>query len=536
MAHAETRALLVGVSKFQTPLIPDLEGPANDLGDMEAMVRGQGVTDVTVLRDADVSRTTVETAIHALGLRAKPGDWIMFYYSGHGAEAEAAVKGTRDGERDQFVPLPKFDPDDQDPERYIVDKDFYAWFDRYVPRSAQILMIADTCHSGSLNRSADHRAFHFTPRLALRGQSADFTLTARPAPRFPAVLAASEDALLPGATIDRLDLPNLIYIGAAQDDQLALERGLPSDNAPSHGLLTYAFTQGLTTRGPNGTTLAADLNGDGGVSVSEMAVYLDTQVRALAADQQTPKVSYVTGKENVRLFAAVPPPQPTPTTVKPNLPSLFVEDPRGRTIAQGDNTAWTLAGDPSHADFLWDFKTGEVLRGTGDVVAGDVATLARLRRVLEKWSVVEALRPLLKEGGAKLSIGPLRTGSRYAPGAVANVVLRAGSTGASPGYATIFNLAADGTVQVLYPIAPADGEGAVAASGELPVMEASAVAPFGADHVVAIVTRETPAQFRALLRTLDGQPGAGKLVEPIRTLLARDSQASLSIAQLYTGK
>src|SRR4051812_34431332 len=92
-AQAETRALLVGVSNYTSPLIPDLRGPANDVAAMEALLRGQGASDLVVLRDDGATRTTIEKALHDLGQRSKPGDWLVVYFSGHGAQAQAAVAG-----------------------------------------------------------------------------------------------------------------------------------------------------------------------------------------------------------------------------------------------------------------------------------------------------------------------------------------------------------------------------------------------------------------------------------------------------------
>ncbi len=36
-AQAETRAILIGVSRYQSAAIPDLMGPANDLSAMESL-------------------------------------------------------------------------------------------------------------------------------------------------------------------------------------------------------------------------------------------------------------------------------------------------------------------------------------------------------------------------------------------------------------------------------------------------------------------------------------------------------------------
>jgi len=532
-ARAETRALLVGVWQFKSKTIPDLKGPPNDLAAMEALVRAQGATDVTVLANENVTRASVETALHALGLRAKAGDWLLFYYSGHGAEAEAAVKGTSDGDRDQFVPLPGFDIDAPDPERYIVDKDFYAWIARYVAPSVEVLFIADACHSGTLFRSIDPRAWAFTPRLAFRGGGELIKLTARPAPRFPSVLRNSADP--PAAAIQRADLPNEIYVGAAQDDQLALEASLPVEGAPSRGLLTWAFEQGLTTYGPDGRTLAADLNHDGVVTVGELAVYLDTQTRSLTGQRQEASVRFVSANADLALFKGVTATAARMTTASPR-PAVFAADPAALAML-GGQTDWRLATAPEEADFVWDFPSGSILRRSGDVVARRITSLPALRGVLEKWRTVEALRPMMAEASGRLIVGPRRNGSRYEAGAKVDLTLTTPVTGqgAGPRFVTVFDLASDGTVQVLYPLAE-DGEGRMPAGGALPVLATEAVEPFGADHVVALITPRRPDAFRDLLRTVGGSRGSARLVEPLRQeLAAAAGQGALSVGELYTG-
>ena len=531
-AQAETRVLLVGVSHFASPMIPDLKGPDNDLAAMERLMRAQGATDVTVLRDAAVSRTAVETALHALGLRAKPGDWIIFYYSGHGAQAEAKVKGTRDGDYDQFVPLPGFDLATGDPERYIVDKDFYAWFARYVPASVQLMMIADTCHSGTLNRSADPRALRFAARLALRGREGEIRLAARPAPRFAGVRGAGEPVVR--GAVDRADLANVIFLGAAQDGQLALEASMPAEGAPARGLLTYAFEQGLTTRAVDGRTLAADLDGDGRIQVGEITSYVDSQVRSLTGQRQQPRVSFATGRERAQLFAtATSPPADAP---RPPLPAIFPLDPTAAALLAGRAAPWRLATSADVADYWLDGAAGNLIRRSGDTVASDVTSAAVLGGAIEKWQAVETLRPFLNEARARVAVGPAVNGARYPPGSVLDVRLRV--VGAAAGArATVFNLASDGTIQPLYPLAEHDADGPLDAPGGLPLVETMVVPPFGADHVVAVVSAGDPAELRGLVRALDGQRGAGKLTDAVKRLLAADAgHASLSIGEIYSGR
>lgn len=532
VASAETRALLVGAWQFRSSLIMDLAGPENDLQAMETVIRGQGASDVTVLRNDGVSRTTVETALHALGLRSRPGDWIFLYYTGHGALAEASVKGTRDGDTDQFLPLPGFDPDSKDAERFIVDKDFYTWLALYIPRGVQVLMMADTCHSGTLHRSVDPRAMGMTPRLTLGGRNVE--LGSRPAPRFASTLASVEGAEL---TATREDLPNLFYISAARDDQVAWENALPVEGAPTRGFLTWSFEQGLTTPRADGKGMAADQDGDGKLTIGELGTYLNVQVRMLSGQRQESSSIIPPGREGQGLFATVPPPPAPP--VAPPLPGLYVADVKARASVTGTDHPWRILTDGKGADFVWDNVRQVMLRRTGDMVAQNVKTLPQLRGVIDKWAAIEALRPLLSEQRTRLMIGPLENGARYPTGAPVTLALAqqaADQPMLAPQYATVFNIASDGTVQRLFPAAPSDGDGRLAPGQSLPVLESQVIAPYGADHVVALVTPQPPEAFRVLLRTVENQRAAARLVAPIRDLLAKaGGQASLSIGELYTG-
>ncbi|GGZ10178.1 caspase family protein [Novosphingobium colocasiae] len=531
-ARAETRALLAAVWQYGNPMFQDLEGPANDLPAMEAIVRSQGAKDVTVLRNDQVTRTSVETALHALGLRSKPGDWIVFYYAGHGTEAEAAVKGTADGDYDQFIPLAGFDPDAQDTERFIVDKDFYAWMARYIPPDVMILMIADTCHSGTMNRAVDPAASRFVPRMALRGSRDDFKLVGRPAPRFPSVLPPAAGAVRTIAPVDRADLPNLVFIGAAQDDQLAQESMLPASGAPWRGVLTYAFEQGLRQSPTDSKTATADLDHDGKVSVSEMGVYLDGRVRSLSSQLQKPNTAYVAGEGDAVLFV-------TPARLKPPagvaLPGLYVTGQGATALSAGGNVPWRLAATRDQADFIWNSDDGQVFWRTGDVVARDVTSPGVLRGVVEKWNAIARLDALMNEKKVRVTVGPKPNGTRYAPGEHVDLALQydGGAASTAPLYATVFNLASDGTVQTLYPASPQDGEGRLGPDGTLPVVSTAAVAPYGADHVVALVTAQPPTALRTLLASIDNQRLAARVVEPVRQVLA--GGGGLSINELFTG-
>ncbi|ESZ88757.1 MAG: hypothetical protein Q27BB25_02645 [Blastomonas sp. CACIA14H2] len=529
-AQAETRAILIGVSRYQSAAIPDLMGPANDLSAMESLARSMQASDVVSLRDGAVSRSSVETALHDMGMRAQPGDWLLFYFSGHGAQALAQNPSETDGEFDQFVPLPGFDPGAQDPETFIIDKDFYAWMKRYLPPEVAILMVVDSCHSGTMHRAIDPRSYAFTPRIAFRpGDARAITLTARPGPSLGALRGDAGEAQ--AGAIRRDDLPNLVYIGASRDDQLALETELPQEGAPQRGVLTYALEQAFSLPGANEASPIADLDGDGQVSVVEAGSYLNSQVRMLTAQRQESTLFYPQGWAERPLFSALPAPRLAFDLPAPNV--IIAGQPDDPAMASSATT-WKLAKSSNDADFLWVLSTREVLRRSGDVVATGIGSTLAFAGVMDKWQTVMSLRPLVSELAMRLTVNPLGSDELYAEGTPISMLMERTRRGGAALHATVFNLASDGTVQLIYPL-DADGAGMLDSAMRQSLIDTQVVPPFGVDHVIALATPEPPEALRAALRNADGQRASAGLEGIIRAELKRArGKGSLSIAELYT--
>lgn len=531
-AQAETRAILIGVSRYQSAAIPDLMGPANDLSAMESLARSMQASDVVLLRDGAASRSSVETALHDMGLRAQPGDWLLFYFSGHGAQALAQNPSEADGEFDQFVPLPGFDPDAQDPETFIVDKDFYAWMKRYLPPDVAILMVVDSCHSGTMHRAIDPRSYAFAPRIAFRPSDARaIQLTARPGPRLDALRSDAGESV--GADIRREDLPNLVYIGASRDDQLALETELPQEGAPQRGVLTYAFEQAFGLPGTNEASPIADLDGDGQVSVIEAGSYLNSQVRMLTAQRQDSTIFFPPGWAERPLFSALPAPRLAFDLPQPHV--IIAGQPDDMATV-GSAGSWQMARSSNDADFLWIYGSQEVLRRSGDVVATGIDSALAFAGVMDKWQAVMSLRPLVSELSMRLTVDPLGSDKIYPAGTSVGMTLARTRRGGGPLHATVFNLASDGTVQLIYPL-DADGAGMLDDALRQSLLETVVVPPFGVDHIIALATPDAPEALRAALRHADGQRASAGLAGIIRSELKRArGKGSLSIAELYTGR
>jgi hypothetical protein len=184
-------------------------------------------------------------------------------------------------------------------------------------------------------------------------------------------------------------------------------------------------------------------------------------------------------------------------------------------------------------DLTWSAKEGWVTDSAGDRVAENLTSAEALAGVIVKRRVVRELAGQANERQLKVEIGPRPKGQLYKRGE--DVALAVKHTGA-PVYLTAFNLAGDGTVQMLYPL-EGDGDGHMAA-GEARIVMArtKAAAPFGVDNVVAVATPAEPTTLRATLNRLNGKRSPDAAAGAVRDELDQaKGQAAMALGELYTG-
>lgn len=162
-ARAEVHAVLVGVSDYLV-LDADLKGPANDVRLMaETLVlRGVEPGAMTVLT-ADASglpagvataspvRDEILSALALVAEQATPGDTVVFYFSGHGAQAPD-MSGDEGGGYDEILL-----PADADGwrgeigavENAILDDELQAWAQGLLSRDVKVVGLIDACHSAT---------------------------------------------------------------------------------------------------------------------------------------------------------------------------------------------------------------------------------------------------------------------------------------------------------------------------------------------------------------------------------------------------
>jgi len=139
------RALLVGVNDYKGA--GDLRGCVNDVLDMHFSLRslfGFQTSEIRVLTDSRASKKNIEHRLRWLVDGAKPGDFLMFHFSGHGSQI-------RDREGDELVDhLDEIIcPYDMDWDGIFITDDYLNKTFKDVPEDALLEVALDCCHSGT---------------------------------------------------------------------------------------------------------------------------------------------------------------------------------------------------------------------------------------------------------------------------------------------------------------------------------------------------------------------------------------------------
>jgi hypothetical protein len=162
-ALAEVRAVLVGVGDYLV-LDADLNGPSNDVRLMAETLALRGVAPdgMTVLTADPIGlpegvatgqpvRAEIMAALEATAEASQPGDTLVFYFSGHGAQAPD-MSGDEGGGYDEIL-LPADAAGWKGAigavENAILDDELQAWAQGALTRGVKIVGLIDACHSAT---------------------------------------------------------------------------------------------------------------------------------------------------------------------------------------------------------------------------------------------------------------------------------------------------------------------------------------------------------------------------------------------------
>lgn len=235
-------ALLVGIDEYPAP-VPPLRGCVNDIIVVEQLLRTRRAAGRTfaprVLTNGEATRQAVIAGFDHLR-QAGPDDVALFYYSGHGSQ-EATPPEFWHLEPDRLDETLVCYDSRLAGNYDLADKELAKLIAAVAARGAHVLVILDSCHSGSGTRAADREGVRRVP-ADLRARPFDtFLVTPEEAAEFAAQSAARE---LAGTATGWVKLPQgkHIVMSACRDDEEAKET---SAEGMTRGAFSYFLTETL---------------------------------------------------------------------------------------------------------------------------------------------------------------------------------------------------------------------------------------------------------------------------------------------------
>lgn len=137
------RALCIGINDYPGT-DSDLAGCVNDAADWAAALAARGF-DVSTLIDGEATKAAMVGAIGALITGATRGDTVVISYSGHGTWVPDESGDEPDSRDEALCPW------DIGSGQVLLDDEVHELFLQR-PAGVRILLVSDSCHSGSVTR------------------------------------------------------------------------------------------------------------------------------------------------------------------------------------------------------------------------------------------------------------------------------------------------------------------------------------------------------------------------------------------------
>lgn len=134
------RALICGINYTGTSSA--LKGCLNDAKNMRALLESKGFTEIKDVLEKEATTAGIIAGLNWLVADVKPGDVILFHYSGHGSQLPSAKE--EDGWEEIICPI-----DLNWVDKVITDDTLRQIFDK-VPNGVNTTLILDCCHSGTM--------------------------------------------------------------------------------------------------------------------------------------------------------------------------------------------------------------------------------------------------------------------------------------------------------------------------------------------------------------------------------------------------
>ncbi len=236
--------LFVGINKYQN--VTPLFGCVEDINAIEEFFTNRIAPEsraFVALRDAEATREAIIDGFRTHLSRAREDDIALFYYCGHGSTEPAPPEWQSfdsDGKNQTLIPVDArangvYDIADKELTALIQGVHDAAGNDR-----VQVVVIADSCHSGGNTRAVDDDGVGRMTAAARTERTLDDYLPEARALYDPKRVAANG-----------LPTPRHVALAACQSDEIAKE--FPKDPPPRRGAFTVAFEEAVRALGSTAT-------------------------------------------------------------------------------------------------------------------------------------------------------------------------------------------------------------------------------------------------------------------------------------------
>jgi metacaspase-1 len=193
-----------------------LSGCINDANAMRAVATRQGFSSLRLI-DAEATRAAVIRAVAEAAKTLESGDTLLLTYSGHGGQVPDKNSDDADGRDETWVLY----------DGMLIDDELYQLWSSFQP-GVRIIMISDSCHSGTVLRMTAFREA-LTSQIPLAGRSSMGVRLIPPQVAtavynaHPEIYEAAQFSAFRG---DRANVgASVILLSGCQDDQLSGDTG-----------------------------------------------------------------------------------------------------------------------------------------------------------------------------------------------------------------------------------------------------------------------------------------------------------------------
>jgi len=168
----ERIGLFIGINDYPDPSVTPLDGCVADARAMEHLFSERfGFASKLLLTDEDATRRGIRRGFEWLLERVVPGrgDSVVVFYAGHGSrvpDTDESAGGLDEAHADRLDECWVPHDGTLDGKNIVLDDDIQVLIDTLLARGAQVVLISDSCHSGTIHRggdSAKHREVRIDP-------------------------------------------------------------------------------------------------------------------------------------------------------------------------------------------------------------------------------------------------------------------------------------------------------------------------------------------------------------------------------------